>query len=99
MVKVNVAAPIKRKEIIELLESQVKPKYTYLDMISPIEMQFEVEETGENLVRVTNRLIHGMPYGNVIVFRVLYDGQFFDGGKIYPPDSDEYKKMRIRFRK
>lgn len=95
-VLINVASPIKRKEIRTLLEAQKSPSYHYLKMISSIEMQFEVKDDGSHgdLCAYTTGLIyHGLPYGNVLTFRVLYDGQFFAGGPVYPKDSDIYRKI------
>lgn len=94
MTLINVASPIKREEIRKLLESQKSPSYHYLKMISTIEMQFEVNDDGTHgdLCAYTDHLIHdGLPYGNVMTYRVLYDGQFFNGGPIYPPDSEMYR--------
>ena len=48
-------------------------------------MQFDVdtEEDGEAVVRKTKRLIRSMKYGNIIMYRVLIDDQFFENGKVY----------------
>lgn len=91
MVKINVASPLKRDEIRTMLESQTSPKYTYLYMNNTIEMTFEVEaEEGVDVLRTTKKLIHNMEYGSVLAFRVLYDGQIWDGGPIFKPGDPQY---------
>ncbi len=80
----NVSLPIQQKEIMSLLESQESPRYTLVKMITPMEAQYEVLDDGSHgdLLRYTKKLIHGTKYGSIIMFRVLYNGQFFEGGPI-----------------
>lgn len=96
MVTINVSAPIRRKEIRRRLEAEESMKYTYLGMHGPIEMQFSVdtEMDGNQVVRLTKRFIRSIPYGKVIMFRVLVDGQFFENGKVYHPGDPEYQATR-----
>lgn len=96
MVTINVSAPILRDRIRKRLESETSMKYTYLGMIGSIEMQFAVdtEMDGNQVVRLTKRMIYTMPFGNVIVFRVLVDGQFFENGPVYKPGDPQYKATR-----
>ena len=44
-----------------------------------------------DLLRYTKNLIRSLPFGKVIMIRVLYDGQVFDGGKIHLPGEKEYE--------
>lgn len=99
MVNINVSAPILRKQIRQRLESDSTLKYTYLGMIGSIEMQFAVDTDmdGNDVVRAAKKLIHTMPFGNIIVFRVLVDGQFFENGPIYKPGDPEYLATRPGF--
>ena len=46
MAKVNVNSALKRDDIRKVLESQECPKYTFVKMLGPVEMQFDVEEDG-----------------------------------------------------
>lgn len=96
MVIVNVSAPILRKQIRERLAKETSMKYTYLGKIGSIEMQFSVDTDKDpnEVVRITKRLIRSIPYGNIIVYRVLADGQFFENGPIYKPGDPEYKATR-----
>ncbi len=96
MVTINVAAPIMREQIRKRLESEESMQYTYLGMQGPIEMQFSVdtELDGNEVVRKTKRMIRSIPYGNIIMFRVLVDGQFFENGRVYRPGDPEYKATR-----
>lgn len=99
MTVINVSAPILRKQIRKRLEEETSMKYTYLGMIGAIEMQFSVdtELDGNEVVRRTKRIIHSMPYGNIIMYRVLVDGQFFENGPIYKPGDPEYLATRPGF--
>ena len=76
MVTINVSAPILRDQIRERLEKETSMKYTYLGMIGAIEMQFNVdtEMDGNQVVRLTKRMIRSIPYGDIIMYRVLVDG-------------------------
>lgn len=66
------------------------PKYAFKKMVSNQEGQFDVEDDGSHgdLCRYTKRAIRSTKFGNVIMFRVLYNGQFFDDG----PILDKLKK-------
>ena len=96
MVTINVSAPILRDQIRERLEKETSMKYTYLGMIGSIEMQFSVdtEMDGNQVVRLTKRMIRSIPYGDIIMYRVLVDGQFFENGPIYHEGDPEYKATR-----
>lgn len=96
MVKINVSAPILRKQIRERLLNEKSMKYTYLGKIGPIEMQFSVdtELDGNQVVRLTKGFIRSIPFGKVIMYRVLVDGQFFENGPVYQPGDPEYKATR-----
>ncbi|MBR3349217.1 MAG: hypothetical protein IKG55_03970 [Solobacterium sp.] len=96
MVIINVSAPLLRKQIRDKLRSEPSMKYTYLGKIGSIEMQFSVDTDKDpnEVVRFTKRLIRSMPYGNIIVYRVLADGQFFENGPIYKPGDPEYQATR-----
>ena len=48
MALVNVSSALKKDEIKELLLAQESPKYTFVKMKTPIEMQFEVEDDGSH---------------------------------------------------
>lgn len=94
MTRINVATSTKLDEICDLLESQKEITYTYICNISNCEVTYEVNNTTSNqidLLRYTKQLIQSLPFGKVIMTRVLYDGQLFDGGKIYQPDDYEYQ--------
>lgn len=84
-VTLNIALPVEREEIMHLLENSQMPRYTLIKQISPIEMQYEVEDDGTHvdLLRYTKNLIRSSRYGSVIMFRVLYNGQFFEGDRIH----------------
>lgn len=92
MTKINVATSTKLDEICNLLESNKDVTYTYIQNISICEVTYEVEDMGNHgdLIRYTKGLLRSLPYGKVIMTRVLYDGQLFDGGKIYQPGDYEY---------
>ena len=48
----------------------------------------------KRVLSITKKLIRSLKYGNVIMFRVLIDGQFFEGGKVYTPADREYLATR-----
>ncbi len=75
---------------MDLLASQTMPRYTLIKMISDMEAQYEVTDDGSHgdLVSYTKKLFHHTKFGGVIMFRVLYNGQFFEGG----PILDKLKK-------
>lgn len=84
-VTLNIALPVQKREIMEMFARNEMPKYTFIKEISPIEVQYEVEDDGTHgdLLRYTKKLIRSSPFGSVIMFRVLYNGQFFEGDKIH----------------
>ena len=96
MTVINVTSPQLRDEIKKKLLENESPKYRYIKNNSPIEMQFEVEDGFEpkRVLSITKKLIRSLKYGNVIMFRVLIDGQFFEGGKVYTPADREYLATR-----
>lgn len=96
MPKINVASPVKLDEICEFLESQTDVTYKYVCNITRYEITYEVTDTDGthgDLSDHTKRLIRSLPYGKVIMFRVLYDGQIFEYGKIYQPGDPEYDAL------
>ncbi len=99
MVTINVSAPILREQIRERLEKETSMKYTYLGMIGAIEMQFNVdtEMDGNQVVRLTKRMIRSIPFGDIIMYRMLVDGQFFENGPVYKEGDPEYKATRPGF--
>ncbi len=80
---VNVSSALKRDEIKEILLAQTSPKYTFVKMKTPIEMQFDVEDDGTHgdLASYTKSLIKKQPWGAVLMLRVLNEGQAFTGQK------------------
>jgi hypothetical protein len=64
-------------------------------MLNDIDMQFETENCGfdKDIVRHTKMLIRSLPYGKVLMFRVLYDGQVFENGKIWKKGDPVYDQM------
>lgn len=93
---INVSAPILRDEIKELLLNDDHVTYHFIKMNGPIEMQFTAESDmdEEETAQYTRIRIHSMKYGNILVYRVLIDGQFFEHGKIYHPGDPEYAATR-----
>ena len=97
MTLINIACPLKQDEIRKVLESQTSPVYRYVQRLAPVETQFEVEcDDTIDVIRNTKKMIRSLPDGKVLFFRVLYDGQFFEDGPIYDPDSAEYKALHKR---
>ena len=95
MITLNISAPILRDSIRDHLEESEEAKYTYLGMIGPIEMQFSVNlDNARQAISTTKRIIRNIPYGNIIMFRVLLDGQFFENGPVYKPGDPEYAATR-----
>lgn len=74
-----------RKEVDKTLRSTQSPKYTFVKMVAKFEMQYKVEDDGShgNIAHYTKKLIKNMKYGNIMVYRVLFNGQFFDDGVIH----------------
>ncbi len=78
---VNVDAPTKQQEILDLLAKQEKPKYTYLGKHKLMKNQLRFEVTDAegiaDVVAYTKGLIKKSPFGIALVFRVLEDGKFW----------------------
>lgn len=85
MTLVNVSTALKRDEIKKILEAEACPKYTFVKMKGPIEMQFEVVDDAEgshgDLANYTKKVIKGQPWGSALMLRVLIEGQAFTGQK------------------
>ena len=83
MALVNVSTALKRDEIKEMLLKQESPKYTFVKMKTPIEMQFDVQDDGSHgdLAAYTKALIKKEPWGGALMVRVLNEGQAFTGQK------------------
>lgn len=85
MTLVNISAPMKRDEIKALLEANENPKFTFVKMKTPMEMQFEVtyaEGTDGDPAGLAKKLIKAQPWGGVLMVRALIEGQAFTGGKV-----------------
>lgn len=80
---INVAIFLKQKRVRDLLESQTSPVYKFVKMKNYGEMQFKVTDDGSHgdLAKHTKKLIRTIPNSSVIMFRVLHEGQAFEGGK------------------
>ena len=75
MTLINIACPLKQEEIRDKLESLQSPVYTYVKRLSPVEMQFDVTyDSSTDPLSFTKKMIRSLPNGNVLFFRVLYDG-------------------------
>lgn len=97
MTLINIACPLKQDEIRNILESETHVKYHYVQRLSPVETQYDVTtDKNIDLIRYTKKMVRSVPNGNVLFFRVLYDGQFFEDGPIFAPDSEEYKALHSR---
>ena len=97
MTLINIACPLKQDEIRNTLESQNDVTYRYIQRLSPVETQYDVTADKEiDFIRHTKKIIRSIPNGNVLFFRVLYDGQFFEDGPIFAKDSKEYKALHSR---
>ena len=82
---VNISAPMKRNEIRALLEASENPKFVFVKMKTPMEMQFEVtyaEGTEGDPTSYAKKIIKQQPWGAVLMVRALIEGQAFTGGKI-----------------
>ena len=74
--KINISSPLKREEIKQLLLSQTKPKYEYVKNLNYMEMQFEATDFyGIDLAVHTKDLIKAQPWGRMITYRILLEGQ------------------------
>jgi len=80
---INISTALKRDEIRAILEQNESPKFTFVKMKTPIEMQFEVEDDGTHgdLTSYTKNLIKQQPWGGALMLRVLIEGQAFTGQK------------------
>jgi hypothetical protein len=82
---VNVSTALKRDEIRSILEAQECPKYVFVKMKTPIEMQFDVTDDAAgshgDLANYTKSLIKKEPWGGALMMRVLNEGQAFTGQK------------------
>ena len=82
---VNVSTALKRDEIRSILEAQECPKYVFVKMKTPIEMQFDVTDDAAgshgDLANYTKKVIKGQPWGAALMLRVLNEGQAFTGQK------------------
>ena len=97
MTLINIACPLKQDEIRNILESETDVKYHYVQRLSPVETQYDVTtDKNIDLIRYTKKMVRSVPNGNVLFFRVLYDGQFFEDGPIFATDSEEYKALHSR---
>jgi|LAHS01.1.fsa_nt_gb hypothetical protein len=85
MALVNVSTALKRDEIRKILEAMDCPKYTFVKMKTPIEMQFDVTDDAAgshgDLANYTKKVIKGQPWGAALMLRVLNEGQAFTGQK------------------
>lgn len=82
---VNVNSALKRDEIKQLLEANENPKYKFVKMINPMEMQFEAtyaEGTDGDPAAYAKSYIKKQPWGSILMIRVLIDGQKFTGGAL-----------------
>lgn len=82
---VNISSPMKRDEIKALLEANENPKYVFVKMKTPMEMQFEVtyaDGTDGDPAAYAKSLIKKEPWGGVLMVRALIEGQAFTGGKV-----------------
>lgn len=78
--KINVDSGNKQEEIIQLLEGNEKPSFTYLGHPNNFRgsLQFEVSNfaEGEDVVKIAKDLIKNTSFGRMIAFRVVEDGKF-----------------------
>jgi len=82
---VNISSPMKRDEIKKLLEASENPKFVFVKMKTPMEMQFEVtyaEGTEGDPTSYAKKIIKSQPWGAVLMVRALIEGQAFTGGKV-----------------
>ena len=82
---VNISAPMKREEIKAILTASENPKFEFVKMKTPMEMQFEVtyaEGTEGDPTSYAKKLIKAQPWGAVLMVRALIEGQAFTGGKV-----------------
>ena len=82
---VNISSPMKRDEIKALLEASENPKFKFVKMKTPMEMQFEVEYaegTSGDPTSYAKKIIKSQPWGAVLMVRALIEGQAFTGGKV-----------------
>lgn len=74
---INISCPIKRDEVKELLLSSENPKFTFVKMKTPMEMQFEVtyQENEGDAVADAKRIIKSTDWGRVLNLRILEEGK------------------------
>lgn len=74
---INISCPIKRDEVKELLLSSENPKFTFVKMKTPMEMQFEVtyQENEGDAIADTKRIIKSTDWGRVLNLRILEEGK------------------------
>lgn len=78
--KINIDAPMKQKDIMDLLAASTNPKYEYLGHPKNMMTQIQFEVTSEDikdLVAYTKNLIKSQEFGRSIALRVLEDGKFW----------------------
>lgn len=92
----NISIGQRVEEIQKSLAECQEVKYQFRKKTGPIEYQYQCMSnmSDEEVARYTRKLIKGTRFGNIIMFRVLIDGQFFDGGKVYNKEDKEYKATR-----
>lgn len=79
---VNVSSPLKRDEIKEVLLANENPKYTFVKMKTPIEMQFDAvyaEGTDGDPADYAKKLVKKQPWGAALMIRCLREGQLYTG--------------------
>ena len=75
---INIASPIKKEEIKQLLSESECPKYSFIKNKTMMEMQFEVtypEGKEGDAIRDTKTLIKSVPWGSVLNLRILEEGK------------------------
>lgn len=75
---INIFCPMKKDEVRKLLENNEVPKYTFVKMKTPMEMQFEVtypEGVNGDPISYAKKLIKAQPYGQILTVRILVEGK------------------------
>ena len=75
------------------------PRFTFVKMLRPEEMQFECADDLKDPCRIVKNIMYSHPYGRIIFFRVLIHGQFFENGKVYEDDPIKLEAKRLRVEK
>lgn len=76
--KINIDAPMKQKEIMDVLKASTNPKYEYLGHPNGMFTSIQYEVTSDDvqdLVSYTKNLIKSQEFGKAIALRVLEDGK------------------------